>query len=51
VVNKAFFKAGADAASDGWVNMMSANGWPHPDPREAGLWEGLADAQVLRSGP
>jgi hypothetical protein len=51
VVNKAFVKAGADAASDGWVKMRSANGWPHPDLREADLWEGLGDAEVLRSGP
>ena len=46
VVNKAFLKAGADAASDGWLNMMSANGWPRPDPREAELWEGLDDAHL-----
>jgi hypothetical protein len=40
VVNRAFRKASADEASDGWL-MMSANGWPHPDPREEELWAGL----------
>jgi hypothetical protein len=51
VVNRAFREAGADAASDGWLNMMSANEWPPPGPREAELWEGLDDREVLRLGP
>jgi hypothetical protein len=50
VVDTAFRHVGDDEASDGWLDMMSADECP-PDPREAGLWGGLGDAEVLRSGP